>query len=337
MDLNYLCASSNFDFQMNLMTKKLLFTLSVLTFPITLCAQTTNGLVAHFSFNDGTVTDEVGTNISSSVGVSTTPDRFGNDNKAFRFNGSSYIILGKESSLKQSAATVSLWVKNDPANTNQNLNTLLFARNTANTQYISGYHLLFWSNEKKPKLYIDMPSGSSLGIASNSEIDTNWHHLAFSYDHDTMYLYVDGVFQQKSTKYFTSNFSVTDSVYLGALNYGGLQNFFYGSLDDVRFYDRVLSQTEIEGLFNEENPVSSTANIYEQTASNLRVFPNPASNQICIDVSENTTITVSTIWGKTVLTTELTNQKNTLDVVHLPSGVYFIQSTNGVKTAFVKE
>ena len=72
------------------MIKKLLIIALILTTTISQ-GQVTNGLVAKYSFNNGSANDEVGNNNGSVSGAILTVDRFGNANKAYKFTNVDYI------------------------------------------------------------------------------------------------------------------------------------------------------------------------------------------------------------------------------------------------------
>jgi len=76
--------------------------------------------------------------------------------------------------------------------------------------------------------------------------DGQWHHIAYSYNGDTVKLYVDGVedFTASGILINTGNAGQTD-VNIGS-QLGG--SIFLGSIDDVRIFDVVLTPAEIVTL-----------------------------------------------------------------------------------------
>lgn len=66
----------------------------------------------------------------------------------------------------------------------------------------------------------------------------------------------------------------------------------------------------------------------------IKIYPNPTENTLYLDLINNGAkkITVSDLLGKTVLTTDCLENKLSLDVSKLPSGVYFIAVTNSAET-----
>jgi len=122
-------------------------------------------------------------------------------------------------------------------------------------------------------------------ITSNINIDTNWHMVALSYDNQQIRLYIDGELNgiNKQAGPLEQN---NMPLYIGTkVDYSGDCNknqFFNGSIDDIRIYNRALDSTEIQALYNEGGhilPVSieninvakngNSVNINWQTATEL--------------------------------------------------------------------
>lgn len=81
------------------------------------------------------------------------------------------------------------------------------------------------------------------------------------FDSDTSYLFLDGKFQQKNYKGFVSTYLSSDSTVLGYVGNNMPDTFEYrnyswlnGCLDDLKFYNRILSPDEILQLYDEVNP-----------------------------------------------------------------------------------
>ncbi len=82
-----------------------------------------------------------------------------------------------------------------------------------------------------------------------------WYHLAMTYDGQVMKLYVNGQLR--------NSLSVTGLLYVNSrdLSIGsddGAQKFFNGSIDECKFFNRALDQTEIQANF------SQTGNVPDQ-------------------------------------------------------------------------
>jgi hypothetical protein len=77
--------------------------------------------------------------------------------------------------------------------------------------------------------------------------DTNWHLYVMTYDGSAVRLYLDAVVVGESPFSGRVARNVDRAVYLGADPWG--ENFS-GRLDEVRIYDKALSETEIQALFD---------------------------------------------------------------------------------------
>jgi len=84
--------------------------------------------------------------------------------------------------------------------------------------------------------------------------------------------------------------------------------------------------------YNENGiPVSIKEDI--ATEYNLKVFPNPSSDQITLELlhntaTKNTYLTIYNINSQQLLHQEITEPKTQIDISTLPSGVYFVRMTN---------
>ncbi|HZF02663.1 MAG TPA: hypothetical protein VE344_12310 [Methylomirabilota bacterium] len=73
----------------------------------------TNGLVAYYPFT-GNANDASGNGHNGTVyGATLAPDRFGQSNQAYHFDGSSRIFLGNSTLISGSALTLTAWIKPD--------------------------------------------------------------------------------------------------------------------------------------------------------------------------------------------------------------------------------
>ncbi|MCG8462071.1 MAG: LamG domain-containing protein, partial [Holophagales bacterium] len=84
--------------------------------------------------------------------------------------------------------------------------------------------------------------------------DDAWHHLVGVYDGGEIRIYVDGVLDASAPS-SAGTVETTADLLLGR-NYSS-GNFFRGTLDDVRLYDRALDAAEIADLFDVPPPARS--------------------------------------------------------------------------------
>ena len=92
-----------------------------------------------------------------------------------------------------------------------------------------------------------------------------WYHLAGVYNKtaNTIELFVNGISQGTATA--TTAWKATGHTVVGKAKWnGGAADFVNGSIDEVRFYDRVLTSTEIGGLVGYANMVNGTPGLLSQ-------------------------------------------------------------------------
>jgi len=122
------------------------------------------------------------------------------------------------------------------------------------------------------------------------------------------------------TTYDTSNSGLPDNgVWSIALEANGTK--WLGSL----YWDGGLAAYNENGI-----PVSIKENI--ATEYNLKVFPNPSSDQITFELLhtsaiKNTYLTIYNINSQQLLQQEITEPKTIIDISSLPSGVFFVRLT----------
>lgn len=84
--------------------------------------------------------------------------------------------------------------------------------------------------------------------------------------------------------------------------------------------------------------VNSTASLTENEIEGLKVYPNPASNQVTIELpdAQDATVAVVDMTGATVIATRNLDGQTILSVQDWAKGVYFVRVQNEQKTSTVK-
>jgi uncharacterized cupredoxin-like copper-binding protein len=86
--------------------------------------------------------------------------------------------------------------------------------------------------------------GETAGFGIATSVDDAWHHLAVSWNGTDATLWIDGV-RQAGVGESWPLLPASAPIFLGSV---GGQKFAAATLDEVRIYDRVLSEEEIRGL-----------------------------------------------------------------------------------------
>ena len=94
---------------------------------------------------------------------------------------------------------------------------------------------------------VEIDTYGAFGNSSGSITNDNWHHLVVTYDGTAIKFYMDGVL--KSTYNKTGSISSTEVKYL--LGRDLLGRNWKGYIDELRFYSRTLSSTDVQQLFNQ--------------------------------------------------------------------------------------
>lgn len=228
---------------------------------VTAYSQTTNGLVASYLFENGSLNDGIGVNHAtvSATGVMNTEDRFGNANSAKLFDGdvNSHITLGMASVLKPSVGTVSLWVNINGISSEgfgKVWNPIFLTQNACSKWEVNS--LWISMDEMNYVAFSNSASCDDKSTLLSNEPPTfgTWQHLIMTYDNERVRLYVNGQLEKEVTKSFPTVADPNAPVVLGNTLYSEGPRGFKGSIDDVLIYNRVLTDTEIQDIYNVTDP-----------------------------------------------------------------------------------
>lgn len=176
-------------------------------------------------------------------------------NNAYNMNGTGYVeVMGD---FNETNFSSTLWISTKTKNTG------IFSVASGNLG-ASGHDR---------HVYIDVNGNLCSRVYSNETIctsgknyaDGQFYHIAHVLNGTNQILYVNGV-QVRSGNVGTSAFTWQDRIYIGYSNDAG-NSIFKGILDEVRIYNKALSQTEVIGLYNLNKANSNTMNQVEFTSS----------------------------------------------------------------------
>ena len=248
-----------------------------------------DGLVAHYPL-DGNAQDISGNNnhgLPNSTAVPTT-DRFGNPNSAYHFNGTnSQIVIPGSTSLDSpsAASTQFAWIRLEGfSQVGSNFGPILMKSTSTTNAFM--YRL-------------DVSSGgfgvafgnwyTSAGASYSTPLET-WFNIAATWDGQTARFYVNGLFIGEDDVTASLTADGRDLV-IGA-DYPGAYESFWGKIDDVRVYNRALSDEEIIELGGGEfSPVAYGRSGGIEVSSG---YPNPFSSSTFISfrVPENSSVAI---------------------------------------------
>src|SRR5256884_1321825 len=210
-------------------------------------AQTEPGLVAAWGLDEGRGTiagDRSGNGRAGTIAGAgwTTEGRFGS---GLVFNGTTSYVRGPSVALGP-AFTLMAWVLNP-------------TRTAYETVIMVGRNRVFYLRSGRPTF-----STGNADLAFGSAIaDGMWHHVAIVSDGATLRAYLNGAAWGAPRTIALG--TMTGTLQVGAGNRGSRNmNYFAGTVDEVRVYNRALAQGEVQAAMN--LPVSGPPTVLTLTA-----------------------------------------------------------------------
>ena len=200
---------------------------------------TPSGLVAAYDFNESSGTSALDAsgngNTRTITGATRTSGKFGS---ALNFDGKKDLVrINASASLNVSSeVTLEAWV--NPAVTQGGWRTIL--QREAVAYWLHASH----DNGNLRPATGGTFNGGEFWFPSPSSIPVNsWSHLALTYDGNLLRLYVNG--NVVASRAVTGSIQTNDKpLWIGGSEPFG--EFFQGRIDEVRVYNRALSQSEIQ-------------------------------------------------------------------------------------------
>ncbi len=215
------------------------------TVSINICVSS-NGLTAYFPFNNNAKDESGNSNDGTINGVTPVADPTGKLYSAYRFDGvNDYINIPSTSISSIYSFTVAAWVRNLDATFGDGSSNHIFTFNDPTTAI---------GLDKNFKYFLKMGWSTyrgSIDVYSASTFpDTNYHHVAGVYDYGNSIfkIYVDGKLEGTNTYNLTVPIR-TSPHYIGDWEGGTGHYSWKGDIDDVRIYNRVISEYEIQQLY----------------------------------------------------------------------------------------
>jgi hypothetical protein len=216
------------------------------------------GLIAYYAFN-GNANDGSGNSYHLiASGVESTKDRNNQPNKAYYFNGSTSFMSmpNMEKARALDSFAIIFWIKPQSLAVQSDI----FSFTPYETETTISHQLSFIKSSNAIKFYNQLakcefgPYGYSCAgpsVQNSIEDPTNkWTHVVFGKEGQTQYLLVNG---QKFSMNLDHDLTISLG-FGGRIGVGRSQdvNFFRGSLDEIRIYNRFPSETEIQQLIQSD-------------------------------------------------------------------------------------
>ncbi|WP_298763511.1 LamG-like jellyroll fold domain-containing protein [uncultured Polaribacter sp.] len=284
--------------------------------------------------------DESGNGNDATIGSAVTYDdaKFGKGG-VFSFTEGSYLTSVDKvfEYSSETAYTIAFWLK---VSDYTKRGDIIQATNGRTLLYSNGTDLSFRSSHQKKSI--------SFNVDNNEKDD--WFHVALVIDQREGQrghkFYVNG--EQRGSIAQYDEFETGKPKAIGRLIFGSFSNSrvvrnFTGMLDEVYLFDDALSETEINEVMNIENiqqflnSLSVTENKFE--LSNIKLYPNPATQLLNISGAEMLSAKVYDLSGRMIKSSNISN--NTLDVSSFGNGLYIIEmkdrNGNAYMSKFIKQ
>lgn len=228
-------------------------------------ADLTTGLAAHYTFDNCKATDNSGNNNNGTI-TGTLKCITGKENKALQFDGASYISVPSSASLNPVKEwTMAFWVRVDEIT---NEWSAIIHKGGELTGCATNREYAVWLNQA-PNFYQTSAGDGNCQIFKNSKtIATGkWLHYVGVIDRNkhVMKIYINGKLNTKIADSYSSFNNNNSDLRIGFTEEAFSWNSpFKGALDDIRFYNRVLGDTEIQTLFEKAQSLSGGVNGLQQ-------------------------------------------------------------------------
>lgn len=172
------------------------------------------------------------------------------DDGALSFDGNDYVNV-KALNLTGSNISVEAWIK--PLVAIQNAYARIVSTyNGINSSFMMAYD----STGTKVRMLVTTSSGSQTAISTTSLTDTTkWYHCVGVYNGSNVQIFINNV--NENSQSISGNLSNTgNNLGIGSDYNGG--NYYQGTIDEVRIYNRALSSEEIQYSYNYKTPMNRT-------------------------------------------------------------------------------
>ncbi|EIJ42550.1 PDK repeat-containing protein [Beggiatoa alba B18LD] len=210
-----------------------------------------DGLVAYYPFNANALDESGNGNNGTVYGATLTKDRNGNPNSAYNFNGiDNYIKVSSSNIFDVNQHTIAAWVNlNTPNTCNYIVNKVtsnvfetidFYVINRVGTHFATGTEINHGISGA------NVPSANE-GFFGLTQLQSNqWFLAIMTYDMQQIRFYVD---DKLDSSYARTGIIRTNYNDLFFGKHGGGSCYFNGSIDDIRIYNRALSDAEIKQLY----------------------------------------------------------------------------------------
>jgi len=269
--------------------------------PFAAFAQLNNGLVAHWPFSGNAGDSSGNTYNGTPLFISYGQGENGVNTTAASFNGtSSHINVAYQAGLNLTQYTICAIVKPTGYYTGQCQGNVIVQRSN---ETLKGYYGILFSDNPyndcfttDTSKFVFYPSATAANPAAlqytPNIVSNNWYRLVATCNNDTIKFYVNGQFKYS---YITNNptGTSTEGLTIGALYQqtagGSFPYWFKGLMDDIRIYNRVLTNKEIKQYNSDVYFAQTYTSLCKSTTFNINyntVNEFPSTNTFSVELSD---------------------------------------------------
>jgi len=205
-------------------------------------------LILHLPFN-GNANDESGNgNNANTVNATLSSDRNGNNNSAYYFNGTNnYISIPTSNSLESTNNQISLstWIYLSDWFNEKWAPIIAKSNNSGHGMY--GFQLLNFSTRKELEVKLKGNSVNADYVFQKSQ----WYHVAFTWDGSNCKYFING--SKIYERQWNGTISADSRPLLIGKDTPEITEYLNGKVDDIRIYDKAISETQVDSLFRSNN------------------------------------------------------------------------------------
>jgi len=197
------------------------------------------GLVAYYPFNGNTNDESGNANHGTALKNELTSDHNSVSNRAFNFDGTNYIKVPNSSSLSsiKKALSITAWI--------YNIDQLVSIICKADYDGATMQFRLFSDNA-----ILFANNGQSADFTATLNPLNTWKHIAIVSDGISAKYYLNGILQATIASHSDEvSTDTTTAMYIGADTHGTTE-YYRGKLDEIRIYNRVLSDSEVQKIYS---------------------------------------------------------------------------------------
>lgn len=292
------------------------------------------GLIAHYPFCGNAIDESNNGNDGNVFGATLVDDRFGNPSGAYSFNGiDDYIDCGNNSILNSdfTGLTISSWI-------------YLYSGGETQQQIVGKWnnsipedHFTVIVDNNKIRFAVANPNNSANGFIDDLVLnDSTWYQILTTWDttgKHRIYINKNVELEVTSTQFNWISTTSNISLKIGRqINPTQHNRAFKGIIDDIRIYNRTLSQIEIDSLFNINPKQITSISDLEKNGERINISPNPASDFFSIDFPEEGEeyfVELYDLEGKLLMSKQhFFNRISNINTTHLPKGLLFVKISN---------